>query len=538
MVPNMRFSFFSLLLMGSMFSAVAQQVIIPPRYSTLSTVFDELAVLQPGLVQVSLPDGKTGILELPSGKELIAPKYDGVFWHKGTGIMVNQPDADQPNSAMRCRSGNVVDFPNTRMLFSYLMEDNFERFLYFDTNGSMGVVDNDGKIRVKPGTYTIIEPFIEGRAIAQAGESWSVLDTNGAVLATLKNVQMLESYSGGFARFQRDGLYGFLDKNGKEAIAPRFTEAFPFLFGLATVTDEHGKAGCINPAGKMVVPAQYDYCFANDLGHITVGIGDFQGLLDMNGNPLIAPNLYTEINPATATICVVRSGDLYGAITTQGKEILPQRFTYLLFDPEARHFTGAAETGMGLYDETGKALVAARYQVVSEMQSDDNYENLPKGIVRVGTGDGNNLRWGYARTSGEELLAPQYDYLQELAGEVAVVGLKEKMGMVNLQGKVLIPFGQYGSIGYHTEGFYSVTNAQDRYGFVDKTGKVVVPLVYTGAYAFQDGLAAVMTEKGTWGIVNTTGKMVVEPVYEEVMPLEKNLFGVLQNGLWGIIRVD
>jgi hypothetical protein len=53
------------------------------------------------------------------------------------------------------------------------------------------------------------------------------------------------------------GLWGFIDLQGRMAIAPRFTEVDSFSQGLAAA-NEGGKWGYINPKGDWVIPPQFD----------------------------------------------------------------------------------------------------------------------------------------------------------------------------------------------------------------------------------------------------------------------------------------
>ena len=49
-----------------------------------------------------------------------------------------------------------------------------------------------------------------------------------------------------------DGKWGFIDRTGRFAIAPRFNEAHPFAGGLAQVTTTDGKKQLIDESGKVI----------------------------------------------------------------------------------------------------------------------------------------------------------------------------------------------------------------------------------------------------------------------------------------------
>ena len=65
------------------------------------------------------------------------------------------------------------------------------------------------------------------------------------------------SFHEGFARVERDGKCGFVDKTGKEVVPPKYDGVRGFSEGLAVVKLKR-KWGFINTKDEVVVPLTYD----------------------------------------------------------------------------------------------------------------------------------------------------------------------------------------------------------------------------------------------------------------------------------------
>ena len=69
----------------------------------------------------------------------------------------------------------------------------------------------------------------------------------------------LEGYSEGMILLSKNGRYGFIDYTGEWIAQPIYTDATPFICGLATLTTEDGRVGMIDTEGNIVLQFTYDY---------------------------------------------------------------------------------------------------------------------------------------------------------------------------------------------------------------------------------------------------------------------------------------
>ena len=119
----------------------------------------------------------------------------------------------------------------------------------------------------------------QGVAAVRSGDLWGYAapDTGGLVIPqTYANAR---DFSEGLAAVQgADGLWGYIDRRGQMAIAPRFDAAFGFSGGLAGVT-LGGKRGFISYDGSFAIQPVFDDFWRHDGGAVAVKRGDFWAVI-------------------------------------------------------------------------------------------------------------------------------------------------------------------------------------------------------------------------------------------------------------------
>jgi hypothetical protein len=90
----------------------------------------------------------------------------------------------------------------------------------------------------------------------------------------------------GWAKVQRAGKVGYIDKSGVEVIECIYDEILPFEKGRAKII-KAGKIGLVRETGEVFVEPKYDYIgpFVNGLAIIVVG--NKRGLLNENGEEVV-----------------------------------------------------------------------------------------------------------------------------------------------------------------------------------------------------------------------------------------------------------
>ncbi|MFK7809495.1 MAG: WG repeat-containing protein [Saprospiraceae bacterium] len=147
-----------------------------------------------------------------------------------------------------------------------------------------------------------------------------------------------------------------------------------------------------------------------------------------------------------------------------------------------------------------------------------------------------NCSWGYVDTTGSVVVTPQYDHAEEFTSEVGMVELENKWGLVNKEGKTLIPC-EFDGIGYleKTENkIIRIHNNKPKYGLIDTLGQVRVNLDYDKLSDFKEGRIAV-EKNNRWGFVNKEGREIVPCQFRKVKDFSEGLAAVKATRKWGFI---
>lgn len=261
-------------------------------------------------------------------------------------------------------------------------------------DGRFGLINHDGKFIVRP-VYEMISEFSEGRAHVIDKEGFKVIDGSGRVL-TSKAYSFIGAYENGralFGEMTKDSQYryGYLDRQGKEAIPAQFLYANDFQNDKAVVqlsTEEYalinkygkilykypypsvgnvgdgllaykekedGKFGYIDLKGTVIIPPRYTFAQPFEHGHAVVNMvedyNDKYGLIDKEGRFPISPT-YNDIhllgrNRAAVGIPIKEGASYYGSkfalATTEGTILTDFKFLSIL---EFKEGVASVTTGM------------------------------------------------------------------------------------------------------------------------------------------------------------------------------------------------
>jgi len=147
-----------------------------------------------------------------------------------------------------------------------------ESWTSFEENGVWGFRDGRGKIVIEP-KFEAAYDFHGPLAAVALAEGWRFIDRGGRVMDI--RPFMIDNgpdyYSEGLARFVKDGRIGFLDEAGRIVIPAQFDFVSTFSEGLAAfcigcqkvpegghLPVRGGKWGYINVRGEMAVKPQYE----------------------------------------------------------------------------------------------------------------------------------------------------------------------------------------------------------------------------------------------------------------------------------------
>lgn len=115
-------------------------------------------------------------------------------------------------------------------------------------------------------------------------------------------------------------------------------------------------------------------------------------------------------------------------------------------------------------------------------------------------------KWGVINTEGKEVVPCVYDLVGSFNEELAVVCKNDKWGFVNTKGELAIPC-TYDFAFDFSEGLVTVRK-NGKYGFINKKGEVAIPLEFEECGIFSEGLAYARDKKGDY-FIDTKGEIKI-----------------------------
>ncbi|MDO8680536.1 MAG: WG repeat-containing protein [Acidobacteriota bacterium] len=283
-----------------------------------------------------------------------------------------------------------------------------------------------------------------------------------------------ESDNGGLYPIKVGDKYGFMERSGTTVITPQFDEVDEFSERLSAVR-VGTKWGYINPTGAIAITPQFDAAqpFRNGRAAVKLCCGAW----------------FSETE-----------NDRFGFIDEDGKYIHSPDFLWV------GAFTGnlapvkTSEGSIAFLNKSGKVVMAGKFESAS---------GFSEGLAPVATGG----KWGYIDVAGEWVINPQFESASGFADGLAPVVVGGRTGYINKQGRFVIN-PQYQAGLMFNEGHAVVKNEGTGIGLIDLEGRVVVELgKFQSVGSFRQGLAAVKTEDG-WGFIDSTAKMVISPQFD------------------------
>ena len=292
------------------------------------------------------------------------------------------------------------------------------------------------------------------------------------VLSALKKAYDEVEKEGDLYVVKLNKKWGFVDKNGKVLISPRFDgiEAC-FTEGAMTTWDYAHGVGFVNDKGKEIAKPIYKSSRAFKNGMAAVFDGKKWGFIDKSGK-VVVPLKYDEVESFNGDKAKVKLAEKELYIDKKGKTVDDTKKT------TSKHsVVKSATTSRPAVKKATTSKPAATKDVLSALKK-------------------------------------AYDEVEK-EGDLYVVKLNKKWGFVDKNGKVLISPRFDGIEACFTEGAMTTWDYAHGVGFVNDKGKEIAKPIYKSSRAFKNGMAAVFDGK-KWGFIDKSGKVVVPLKYDEV----------------------
>ena len=251
------------------------------EYRLNHNIYDDVTMIYGRMIGVK-QDGLWGIAR-SDGTILIPCEYDKVSTFSAGRAIVQQDGeifaVNQSNNRIALLGENASDFGNL---------SNNRLPLLFDGRWYRAT----GEFELGSGTFDWIGMHSNGKAAAQMGDRWGVIDSaaNWVIPPDYDGIIMDElgrSYAQGAVFVKRgDSVYLFVD--GAQVAGP-FDNARPFGDEGYAAVEVNGQWGFINTSGDVKIPFQPRFRDALSFGqHLAaVKIGDYWGFISLNGTLVI-----------------------------------------------------------------------------------------------------------------------------------------------------------------------------------------------------------------------------------------------------------
>lgn len=435
------------------------------------------------------------------------------------------------------------------------------------SNDKYGIIDNHGKEIIKL-KFKFINKISENIfSVMNDNYKVGIIDSNGKEILSITNnslhfLPLSEDVYITMTTTWSDGKFGFIDKSGKEIVAPKYENLRPCSEGIIAGKLKD-KWGFIKKNGEEIIP----FIYTGDVqsfseGLAVVGLDQKYGFIDKSGKVVI-PIIYDSAKSFYKGLAIVRLNDKYLMIDKNGKAIKELKYTSFFRWSRDGLINVKLDKKYGRIDmATGKEIIPTIYDDI------DSFDEDFSSWVQL------NKKWGVIDKLGKIIVPIQYDEkesLYEYGNYNYKVQINKKYGLLDASKKELTEV-KYDSIGNFSEGF-ALVKIGDKFGFIDLLGQELKPIIYDYGTSFSEGYATIINNRH-WSFLNTKGEemplyykeleqyqlidsfkeglcrvkfddkigyvnkkgtIIIQPIYYEASNFDGGLAKVKINNKWGLI---
>lgn len=484
-----------------------------------------------------LLDLKHGILHPPNG---------GIYDVISSNIFLSKNETKKETI--------IFHTPNQRIFTLPYSNDN--EFIFQSRNllkirngGLVGIINLMGKIIV-PFEYDNIELGSNNSPIiAIKGQTKDLYDSNGTLLFSIiqdiANGDSINNRSkNGFVLFQKNNLWGALDKSAKQAIEPIYESMTEFEDNLAAVM-KNGLWGYINETGKIIIPIEYRYAskISHGIGRIQEVVSNDCILIDSTGKEIFR---YSGIEPSSSEACyffntrsyvdirigkesrklaklgnknwqeieiaqenpsikgdyIISKNNKFGIISNDERFFIPMEYDNISYNEIKNEYLLQLKSKSAIYDADGKPVS----NFLSGLVYDCN-----DGICLVQ--DEKTRKFGYTESSGKIITPAILDYGEGFSEGYAKISKGGNWEFIDRNGKTIITVNDSDFGSFSGETFWKKQHSL--YGYQDIQGQWIIEPTLSHAENLKKGIAVIVKE-GKFGLVGKYGKFLVPPNWDKI----------------------
>ncbi len=452
-------------------------------------IYDEMDDFSEGLAAFKIGE-KYGYID-KNGNTVIPAIYDDAQeFSDGLALVHGNKDNNTFNNIFN--SGYMIDKTGKKII-DFPIGGSFKNGIaVIERENNIGIIKNPLRQELKANDLTI---------------QW--LDGYDADFSKYNTIYK-NTFNNGLVRVQKNGKYGYIDKNGQEVIACQYDKAQNFSDGLAAVK-KNNKWGYINTASDTVIAFHYEHAGEFNEGLATVVVGGKLGYIDKEAQTVIPYDYdFEEINAVNENYEIGdyhNFSDDYALVSKNGK--------------------------WGVVNKSGEFKILPYEKIMP----------YSDGLAAVRQ----NQNWGLIDTSGKEIIACQYYrnvHFNDGIASVEVYDYKDNVAVgthceaIDKEGKKLftpeLPFTAFSE-----KLAAAYDNNTHQFGYIDTTGKIIIPAQYDLADDFHQGAALVYKDvdnKRRAGFINTKGDVILPLNYEINSNFNEGAVLIKKDGKLGILK--
>lgn len=196
-----------------------------------------------------------------------------------------------------------------------------------------GYINQSGKVMISP-EYRLAGSFSDGMAFVQkiSGKDNVVpgyITRKGDFTPLPEGMEKGWEFSEGLAYVRGASTGGFIGKNGKFRTRHDFYDGVKFQERLASVADQPGKYGFINRTGAFAIAPRYDYALDFNGGIAPVRKNNRFGYIDLKGEYAVPPRFDFADSFTDEDVARVAVNGKYGFIDRKGKVVVQPTFDWI-----------------------------------------------------------------------------------------------------------------------------------------------------------------------------------------------------------------
>jgi WG containing repeat len=263
---------------------------------------------------------------------------------------------------------------------------------------------------------------------------------------------------------------------------------------------------------------------------------------------ILIPCKYYSLDAPYSDVMVCREPrGLYGAINKKGELVIPYGYNLLEKTEDGLLWGWKTDNGYGLMTLANKILVPFDYKNSNKRDSFYIFSSPNKQLIVRHLGDEKmevilegdfeeisyfNPKkhpqlavkqkglWGLMDYNKHIVVPCEYDLIQSIGINKTVVSKGGKTGIVDFEGKVLLPFNYDELYDQLRNGLIPVANkdatGKKRVGLVDSIGQVLLPVEYEQIEQFYNCELMKVKKEGKWGIVDMKGKLLSDIQFNDI----------------------